>query len=765
MKGLKKLLGTIKAKIHEADRKKVLRILKSGDVAALASALQGPTRLTLAYDGIGDNGAKALAGALLTNTTLTWISLDGNDIGVEGAKALAGALLTNNKLTAMYLGDNHIGVEGAKALAGALLTNTTLTATSLRGNGIGDNEAKALAGALRTNTTLTWIYLDGNTIGVEGAKALAGALLTNDTLTTIDLRSNNISGEIRNQINEATAANEKKIVLDYTPFIEAHDTVELATAMNKATALRLDNKNIGVEHMKILAIALSENKTITSLRLLNCDICNECTKELGNVLVKNDTIATINLADNRLGDDGAKEIATALRTNKALTALYLTGNDIGDNGAKEIATALRTNKTLTTLDITRNDIGDDGALALANVSEIRHTDIKIETVGNKGNVCCNSILVARSHPQMWAISYDQLLKVRDQAKQLFKDDFEDKTMRDINENIIIPVCRKNKRSYALSENICGLKTDVFVSHSWDEAFGEFVECIVQAYDNKLRKPNLWICAFGLLQGNFEEIKAQLGTGDTALDESPFVRALKGADNYLVVRNSNTDLCGRIWCICEFIYAQKYGLIPGRTLVTGPDTFADKNTSCIDAQSYDPSDKEKILEELTTNSSVADIDAYIREFRSFGWTRDLDSTRTTGEFGVNAEVNADSASESQTMSPIERLNQIIAELSSDITDNSLTDSQQQQSQKRLKEIKAVKNEVLNNIKEKDLALEESGKVLKEKDEALKEKDQALKEKDQVLILLKEKVLAGEEKEQTLIMKLNGLQTELNNVNIK
>merc|ERR1740124_1375768 len=424
--------------------------------------------------------------------------------------------------------------------------------------------------------------------------------------------------------------------------------------------------------------------------------------------------------------------------------IKLSTNKISDDGAKDIAIALGTNTSVTTLNLTDNAIGDDGASALAHVLLTNKTLMNINLSGNIGANYFASILAAHADPGMWAISFERLLMVNDQAKKLFKEDFESKTMRDVNDMIIIPVCRKEKKSYALSINKCGLKTDVFVSHSWDERFGDFVECIKQAYKNKLRKPNLWICAFGLLQGNFEEIKAQLGTGDTALDESPFVRALKGADNYLVVRNSNTDLCGRIWCICEFIYAQKYGLIPGRTLVTGPDTFADKNTSCIDAQSYDPSDKEKILEELTTNSSVADIDAYIREFRSFGWTRDLDSTRTTGEFGVNAEVNADSASESQTMSPIERLNQIIAELSSDITDNSLTDSQQQQSQKRLKEIKAVKNEVLNNIKEKDLAL---------------------KERDQVLILLKEKVLAGEEKEQTLIMKLNGLQTELNNVNIK
>merc|ERR1740136_133491 len=228
-----------------------------------------------------------------------------------------------------------------------------------------------------------------------------------------------------------------------------------------------------------------------------------------------------------------------------------------------------------------------------------------------------SILAAHADPRMWAISFENLLMVNDQAMKLFKGDFEGKTMRDVNEKIIIPVCRKEKKSYALSKNECGLKTDVFVSHSWDERFGDFVDCIKQAYRNKLRKPNLWICAFGLLQGNSEEIKSQLGADQGALDKSPFVRALKGASNYLVVRNCNTDLCARIWCILEFVYAKEFELIPDKTIVTGPDTFADTNISCYDAESFDPSDKEKILEELMKRSSVNEINDYIKEFRAFG----------------------------------------------------------------------------------------------------------------------------------------------------
>merc|ERR1740136_538313 len=298
-----------------------------------------------------------------------------------------------------------------------------------------------------------------------------------------------------------------------------------------------------------------------------------------------------------------------------------------------------------------------------------------------------SILAAHADPRMWAISFENLLMINDQAMKLFKGDFEGKTMRDVNEKIIIPVCRKEKKSYALSKNECGLKTDVFVSHSWDERFGDFVECIKQAYENKLRKPNLWICAFGLLQGNFENIKSQLGAGQGTLDQSPFVRALKEASNYLVVRNCTTDLCARIWCILEFVYAKEFELIPDKTIVTGPDTFADTNISCCDAKSFDPSDKEKILKELKKKSSVDEINECVKEFRAFGSSKKMTET----------EVKTTSTTESEKDDKFKKM--------------------------------------CEELKKKDEELKKKDDELKKKDEDLKKKHEELKMKDEELKELK------------------------------
>jgi len=62
--------------------------------------------------------------------------------------------------------------------------------------------------------------------------------------------------------------------------------------------------------------------------------------------------------DNKdLGDEEAKIIAVSL--NKGFTQLSLRGNKIGNQGAEYIATALKNNKTLKSLNLKDNNISDE----------------------------------------------------------------------------------------------------------------------------------------------------------------------------------------------------------------------------------------------------------------------------------------------------------------------------------------------------------------------------------------------------------------------
>ena len=155
-----------------------------------------------------------------------------------------------------------------------------------------------------------------------------------------------------------------------------------------------------------------------------------------------------------------------------------------------------------------------------------------------------------SHPGMWSITFQQLLDVETLAQQKFGIQlYQLQSMRDITETIIIPKCQEGREvavSYAMSLNPMGLPIDAYITHCWDEPFAEFVNSIRNAFRSSPHKPNLWICAFALIQGDHQTLESQL---DSPLIDSPFVQALKCASLFVVVRNSKTDLYNRAWCVC------------------------------------------------------------------------------------------------------------------------------------------------------------------------------------------------------------------------
>ena len=74
-------------------------------------------------------------------------------------------------------------------------------------------------------------------------------------------------------------------------------------------------------------------------------------------------------------------------------------------------------------------------------------------------------------------------------------------MREINEAFIKPECKRTGTSVALSLNPNGRKVTVFVTHAWAENFAEFLGSIRKQFSGALQKPDLWICAFALIQSD------------------------------------------------------------------------------------------------------------------------------------------------------------------------------------------------------------------------------------------------------------------------
>jgi hypothetical protein len=68
--------------------------------------------------GSGAEGARAVADALRTNSTVIALSCDHNDIGDSGVRAVVDVLRVNSILTTLNLADNDIGAAGVRSTSG-----------------------------------------------------------------------------------------------------------------------------------------------------------------------------------------------------------------------------------------------------------------------------------------------------------------------------------------------------------------------------------------------------------------------------------------------------------------------------------------------------------------------------------------------------------------------------------------------------------------------------------------------------------------------
>jgi hypothetical protein len=169
-----------------------------------------------------DSGARALAGALRDNSTVTAVTLLSSGITDVGARDLARALLTNRTVTNLNLSSNSIGDDGALAIADALTENSTLVELNLDNNRITDLGVTALANALRQNSTLEYLRVTNNRITVtnnritdHGARALIDALRDNQTISRLILEDvpEHISESLLDEIERLTRSNRQSCTI------------------------------------------------------------------------------------------------------------------------------------------------------------------------------------------------------------------------------------------------------------------------------------------------------------------------------------------------------------------------------------------------------------------------------------------------------------------------------------------------------------------------------------------------------------------------
>lgn len=148
------------------------------DRLARLAAVSGHARhLLLGTNGLGGDGALAVAGALAPGHHLETVYLGCNRIDADGVGPLADRLATDGTVRALWLKRNPLGDEGVARLGAALATNRALRTLDLVNVGLTARGLAVLAGAVaRRPVPLERLFLGGNGLGPDAVPAL-GALL------------------------------------------------------------------------------------------------------------------------------------------------------------------------------------------------------------------------------------------------------------------------------------------------------------------------------------------------------------------------------------------------------------------------------------------------------------------------------------------------------------------------------------------------------------------------------------------------------------
>ncbi|NXH66308.1 LR74A protein, partial [Hydrobates tethys] len=254
--------------------------------------------INLNHHGLGPKGVKAIAIALVSNTTVTHLELEDNCILAEGAICIAEMLRENSSLQKLNISSNHLDTAGAEAIASLLLDNMSYLHTlQLSGNNFGEDTASYFAEALMGNYQVKELDLSHNEFYEKGGQLLGQMLASNTTLEILDLSWNHLRRK---------------------------GTVALGTA-------------------KIPLLSLKGNGALKILNLSWNGIGNEGALTLGEALKVNNVLVHLDISNNQINNEGVKKLCRGLEVNGKLKILKMANNPLTVEGATALVTSVRKN--------------------------------------------------------------------------------------------------------------------------------------------------------------------------------------------------------------------------------------------------------------------------------------------------------------------------------------------------------------------------------------------------------------------------------------
>ncbi|XP_048585714.1 leucine-rich repeat-containing protein 74B isoform X3 [Nematostella vectensis] len=271
-------------------RKVYLQACKTLEVTPVSYFLrhiQDP-RVDMKHRGLGAKGAKAMAIALVLNTSIVSLNLHDNALGGDGGVYIADMLKENCYISELDLSCNKLGSSGCQALSDMLQYNVSLLKLNLSNNNLSDKDTVALLETFKGNEKLLWLDLSHNRFSENAGENLGISITSNDSLEYLSLSWN---------------------------YLRRKGAVEVANG-------------------------LRANCTLKTLDLSFNGFADDGAAAMGEAIRANNTLMELDISNNRITSQGALCIAKGLEGNNTLEVLKIGSNPIGSEGLVSILKAI-----------------------------------------------------------------------------------------------------------------------------------------------------------------------------------------------------------------------------------------------------------------------------------------------------------------------------------------------------------------------------------------------------------------------------------------
>jgi Ran GTPase-activating protein (RanGAP) involved in mRNA processing and transport len=257
----------------------------------------------------------AIAEALRVTPSLTKISLAKNNLGSEGAKALAPAIHDSPSLTSVNVLMNRLDTKAASVLLKVkeekpmlrILCGLTHAETELNysDEGLRPADVMLLAPEISVMASLTSVNLSENKLGPQGAKALAPALRDSPSMTEVRAalvkpsRHASLHHLFHTNVRTCDLVFAFQVNLDGFPL-----PIKKLKGTDPVASLDFSRKSLESASAVVIASLIRDNASVTQIDLSGNLLCDEGAKALAPAIAVNASLRSMDLRCNLLGEEG-----------------------------------------------------------------------------------------------------------------------------------------------------------------------------------------------------------------------------------------------------------------------------------------------------------------------------------------------------------------------------------------------------------------------------------------------------------------------------